>query len=149
MMEVWLGSALLLLIFGTWKCDKEIQKTELALRQKIQEFQEREQLYKRELEKKQAEITLSQEIKIAQKKLEVVVDTSSISAEKIHQSMATVSFNFFKRLSPLKKPIELAQNIHDQTAKELYDSLREINQQVGSFTNEILKDNKKSSNSPS
>lgn len=66
-----------------------------------------------------------------------VVDVGADSVEKVHKVIADASFNVLDTVSPVKAEKNPLKKAHDKTAKEVYGSIRKVNNIIGGISKTI------------
>jgi hypothetical protein len=77
--------------------------------------------------------------------IEKSVDTSTVAIEAIHQTLSKAAFGAIETLAEndlTKNNTKRLRSIHDQGSSSLYQSVREINKQLGSLTNHFFSSRK-------
>jgi hypothetical protein len=66
------------------------------------------------------------------------IDKGVRTAEDIHKSLADLPFTVLEASDLLRGPVGDVRRLHDRAVGAVYGLIRRVNQQVGSFTSELL-----------
>ncbi len=66
------------------------------------------------------------------------IDKGATTVEEIHKAIADLPLKVLEEIDLLKGPAKEARRVQDHTLGAIYDLIREVNRQVGSFAGELL-----------
>jgi hypothetical protein len=66
------------------------------------------------------------------------IDRGSTTVEDIHKSIADLPLKILEESDLLRSPAKEAKRVQDHTVGAIYDVIREVNEEVGTFASELL-----------
>jgi hypothetical protein len=66
------------------------------------------------------------------------IDKGATTVEQIHRAIADLPLKVLEESDLLKGPAKEVQRVQDRTIGVIYDTIREINERVGTFASELL-----------
>ena len=66
------------------------------------------------------------------------IDKGATTVEEIHKAIADLPLKVLEESDLLKGPAKEVRRVQDHTIGAMYDLIREVNQQVGTFASELL-----------
>ncbi|MGK0289872.1 MAG: hypothetical protein ACI86H_001320 [bacterium] len=70
--------------------------------------------------------------------VQTAIDKGATSVEEVHQAIAKEPLDLLKKIAPLEKTAEKAQEFHEHTIGSIYEGIRSINQEVGKLATDLL-----------
>jgi hypothetical protein len=68
------------------------------------------------------------------------IDEGATTVEEIHKSIADLPLKILQESELLKGPAKEAKRLQDQTIGAIYDTIRDINERVGTYASKLLAD---------
>ena len=72
------------------------------------------------------------------KLIQEAIDRGATTVEEIHKSIVDLPLKILEESDLLRGPAKEAKRVQDHTIAAIYDVIREINEQVGTFASELL-----------
>ncbi len=66
------------------------------------------------------------------------IDKGATTVEEIHKAIADLPLKILEQIELVKGPAKVVQRVQDHTIGAIYDLIRYINEQVGTFASEQL-----------
>jgi hypothetical protein len=66
------------------------------------------------------------------------IDKGATTVEEVHKAIADLPLEILERNDLLKEPAKEVKRLQDHTLGAIYDVIREINGQVGTYASELL-----------
>ena len=66
------------------------------------------------------------------------IDRGATTVEEIHKSIADLPLRVLEESDLLKEPAKDARRLQDHTIGKIYDVIRQVNEQVGTYASELL-----------
>jgi hypothetical protein len=66
------------------------------------------------------------------------IDRGATTVEEIHKSIANLPLRVLEESDLLKEPAEEARRLQDHTIGKIYDVIRQVNEQVGTYASGLL-----------
>ncbi|KPA18329.1 hypothetical protein MHK_001437 [Candidatus Magnetomorum sp. HK-1] len=67
-----------------------------------------------------------------------IFDRGITNVENIHNSISFLIFTNFSKVKPLTATVKTIENIHNITTDSVFDGIRNINKELGSWSTNIL-----------
>jgi hypothetical protein len=77
------------------------------------------------------------------------IDKGATTVEEVHKAIADLPLEILERNDLLKEPAKEVKRLQDHTLGAIYDVIREINGQVGTYASELLTEAAKRGAAPS
>ena len=72
------------------------------------------------------------------KLIQEAIDKGATTVEEVHKSIVDLPLKVLEESDLLRKPSKEARRLQDETIGVIYDTIREINQQVGTLASDLL-----------
>lgn len=72
--------------------------------------------------------------------IEDAIDKGAKTVEDVHKSIAALPLKILEQNDLLRGPAKEVRRVQDQTIGAVYDLIRDINREVGTFSSELLGD---------
>jgi hypothetical protein len=66
------------------------------------------------------------------------IDKGATTVEEVHKSIADLPLRILEESELLREPAKEAKRLQDRTLGKIYDTIRAINEQVGTYASELL-----------
>jgi hypothetical protein len=66
------------------------------------------------------------------------IGRGATTVEEVHKSIADLPLRILEESDLLKEPARKARRLQDQTLGRIYDVIRQVNEQVGAYAEELL-----------
>jgi hypothetical protein len=70
--------------------------------------------------------------------VEEAIDNGASSVEEIHQAVAAAPLELLSQIEPLSDAAATAQDLTSRSIGAVYDTIRQVNEQVGVFAERLL-----------
>ncbi len=74
-----------------------------------------------------------------QNMVQKAIDNGASTVEEVHKSNARTPWEQLQKLGPMEGVAKGAQDLQDDSIGKVYETLRQVNQQVGDVAGELLK----------
>ena len=73
-----------------------------------------------------------------QKKIQEAIDNGATSIEQVHKSIAKIPYDVLEKIYPVDETSEEVRKAHDQTIGSVYNTIRNLNEHVGTVAAKLL-----------